>query len=376
MYLRDWLLHVSRGFWIAQGLVYLWVLYWVYLFMVLQGMTHAVYLQLLACKEPSCDNIEIQLISQVSWKNSELTHTPGCTGRAPTFVLFYSVYSTPCMSSTSPVMTPFLCPKLSCRKKFTSYSWPIKHNRLHHPEHHQVTCQMNRSIQSMPQRIEHSHCGEFNTNNDSVEDLDVFHYLERVENITDSQSQPPPPPLPQTEAYTATRAPLSKSTAELWERDAQDFLQTNLQNNPSYLFATCEEYNYIHHGIKKKYMKTYSDNVLKEESIAPRFPSHTSGVHIQKLVPRIPDDQALWEWELYTLEDMTWNDNYQRLIKNRRQDIIKCMRLLMRQLAYAEHCIYAPQRCLNSDTPRTCLYTEIHTADGWWATQVKRHTQG
>jgi len=30
MYLRHWLLHASRGFWIAQGLFHVWVLYWLY----------------------------------------------------------------------------------------------------------------------------------------------------------------------------------------------------------------------------------------------------------------------------------------------------------------------------------------------------------
>jgi hypothetical protein len=41
------------------------------------------------------------------------------------------------------------------------------------------------------------------------------------------------------------------------------------------------------------------------------------------------------------------------------------MRWLMRQPAYAEHLIYTPQRCLNSDTPSKRLYTEMYTVD-WW----------
>jgi len=35
---------------------------------------HAVFLQLLACKEPPCDGVEAQSMSLVSWKYSELTH--------------------------------------------------------------------------------------------------------------------------------------------------------------------------------------------------------------------------------------------------------------------------------------------------------------
>ena len=57
-------------------------------------------------------------------------------------------------------------------------------------------------------------------------------------------------------------------------------------------------------------MKTYYDNMLKEEEATLGFTIFKNVDAMQKLEAGMRDDPALGEWELHTPEDVRWNDNH------------------------------------------------------------------
>jgi hypothetical protein len=75
-----------------------------------------------------------------------------------------------------------LCPEFSCRKKITSDSVGLKNIKFHHSEHLQVAHQKNQTFRSAPRPVELTHGDEFDAIKDSIEDLDVFPYLEHLAN--------------------------------------------------------------------------------------------------------------------------------------------------------------------------------------------------
>ena len=116
-----------------------------------------------------------------SLKYRELIPTPDCSGPAPSFIPFYSEYSTHPGSSTMSEKTSSRCPEFSCQEKFTSDRWRLNHIKLHLPEHLQVAKNMN--VRSAPRRVERAQGGDPNVKTDSVEDSDAFLSLEHVETL-------------------------------------------------------------------------------------------------------------------------------------------------------------------------------------------------
>ena len=270
------------------------------------------------------------------------------------------------------------CPDYRCNRKFETDTWRLKHIRTHHPDFlppptinfRPKRNSLSKSVRTNSQRcINSPHPREFNANKDPVEDCDAYPYVEHLVSITEPTPVETPPPQPWTETYPNAGTPLVEYIPQQGECDADGCLEDNLRDNPYYPFVSREEFCYVQCGIKKKGMKTYYDDVLKEKNTGLHYPNFRNGDGVKKLVAAMPDDKALGEWESHTLLDMRWNYDHPQPIKYWSRDIIKAMRWLLRQPAYAKHLVYAPQRNFSSEGKR--LYSEMNTAEWWWNEQVR-----
>jgi hypothetical protein len=265
-------------------------------------------------------------------------------------------------------------PVFSCRMKFKSETWMLKHIRQTHPAYlkKQKTSllkpydNLQRQAGLIQQRLKSAPGSEFNTNNYHVTVQSAYPSREHLEFLM--ETQPEPILEARIEIFPNAGAPLVGYQPQPWECDEDGNLEENLMNDPYFPFTTREEYKFVKRGIKKKGMKTYYDNVLKEENTGLRFPSFRNGGGIQRLVASIRDGKGLGKWGFHTLPDMRWKNDHPEPITYWSRDIIQCSRLLLRQPAFVGNRTYAPERCFNANGQQ--LFSEMYTVDWWWETQV------
>ena len=65
--------------------------------------------------------------------------------------------------------------------------------------------------------------------------------------------------------------------------------------------------------------------------------------------------------------DLPWSDSHPEPITLYSRDIIECARWVLRQSAYRNETVYAPECMYSADGRR--LNNEMHTADWWWEQQ-------
>jgi len=187
IYLRHWLLHLQGGFLDRSGFISFLGFVLVLFYALYYGTSH------MKC---FCNSWRVKNLLGMALRFNKPLKLAESIVSLHTWLLRPSTNFRPCLQCilcSSRVINntredSFPLPWIFLLKKFTSGSWGLEHIKLQHPEYHQVARQKNRTICSMPRRVEPAkHC-EFNANEDSVNALDGVPYLEHFENVIHSES--------------------------------------------------------------------------------------------------------------------------------------------------------------------------------------------
>jgi len=188
-----------------------------------------------------------------------------------------------------------------------------------------------------------------------------------------------PPPLPNgpPTAPTAPAVP-TDSDSDSSERVCDGAGQgTPLNDNvfetlehPWAPFADEEDYRLAEWFVESKTPATYIDSFFKTPTgrRAAERGSFKSNYKLRQLINEMTDGLSLASWKLDEIDVRTASGRPEKLQFYHREPL-DVIRWLIGQPANAEHLVYAPvQQYAGSRR----IYSEMHTADWWWETQVGR----
>src|SRR5258706_1240879 len=139
--------------------------------------------------------------------------------------------------------------------------------------------------------------------------------------------------------------------------------------NPLYPFQSANDYKLARFFSAAKVPKTRMDEFFKDglantltvsKLSIPSSISFCSGYTMYKCTHGL-------------IEDPPWKSRKVDFILRKQtefyyRDLLACIRYLLRQKAYRDHLVWAPTREQNTAGER--IYSELHTAEWWWDTQV------
>jgi len=146
--------------------------------------------------------------------------------------------------------------------------------------------------------------------------------------------------------------------------DVVNYTELNLAttNDPWSAFSLEADFNLASWFVRNKVAKSQIDTYCADElggTDARSFRSaYTMQQHLDELDPF--GDYLVWTEAAI--------DDGQHVTTFYYRNVIDCVRFLIHQVAYRSEMVYAPVREYNSSGER--LYSEMHTADWWWDTQV------
>jgi len=170
----------------------------------------------------------------------------------------------------------------------------------------------------------------------------------------------PPVPLQFTEMVHPS-AGIAVGNAACVQEDADKLLQ-----DPYTPFSGPAEFKlarwFVNSNIPKTQINEYFNQGLGKSADI----GYTSGYTFHQLLDSMDSELGVGSWKSgqATTRICERTQNIPYFYRNP----MDCIRFLLKQPAYRDHMAYAPVRQYNDLGER--IYTELHTADWWWRTQV------
>jgi len=139
-------------------------------------------------------------------------------------------------------------------------------------------------------------------------------------------------------------------------------LNQAILDEPWVPFSSERDFNLASWFVRSKVAKTRIDDYFGKGLGGQERGSFRSAYTLEKQLETLDPFREYLSWTTATLE----SGNHLTTFYYR--NIVSCVRYLIRQVAYKEDMVYAPIREYDSNGDQ--LYSEMHTADWWWETQV------
>jgi len=140
-------------------------------------------------------------------------------------------------------------------------------------------------------------------------------------------------------------------------------LEEGLLDDPWYPFRTLGDFKLARWFIMSKVPRSRIDEYFASGLSASSTPCFRSAYKLDQYINGLDPYQDLLEWNEATFE----HDGRSSVFFYR--NIVHCVEYLLAQPAYRQDIVYGPIREYDGSGQR--LYSEMHTADWWWQTQVR-----
>lgn len=142
--------------------------------------------------------------------------------------------------------------------------------------------------------------------------------------------------------------------------------EVGLLNDPWHPFHTLDDFKLAKWFITSKVPRSRIDEYFAAGLSRLSTPCFRSAYKLDQYIKALDPYQDLIAWN----EGALTHDGRTSVFFYR--DIVHCVEYLLAQPAYRESIIYGPVREYDGSGQR--LYSEMHTADWWWETQVRKYS--